>query len=267
MGVITEAMLDTIKIKWAYLSSDENEMIKQLNIANEYIERNESFFFIVKKDTLGEVKLKDFKPAFTGNKVLKEKIAENTAFKRMDVLSSISKIVDDKTVVLATTGKTGRELYEIDDADNNLYMVGSMGCTSSMGLGLALSDPAKKVISIDGDAALLMRMGNLATNAYYSKSDMLHILIDNNMHDSTGGQFTVSNNVDFVKVAAAAGYHTSLYIHSLEEFETEVKKWLEKPILTFMHVKVVKGTKENLGRPKIKPYEVKDRLIRFINGK
>ncbi len=263
MGTITAEMLELIKVKWDFLSDDYETMLKQLEKANEYIENNQSFFFIVKKGVLSKVDLLETEKKVSKNELKLNEKNKIKDFKRLDVLKSLSKLKDDDTVLLATTGKTGRELYEIEDASNNLYMVGSMGSISSIGLGIVLNS-TKKVIAIDGDGALLMRMGNLATNAYYASDNFLHILIDNSMHDSTGGQFTAAPNVNFVDIAASTGYKQSLFAHSLEELESILAKWHKNPIMTFIHVKVQKGTKENLGRPKIKPYEVKDRLMKFI---
>jgi phosphonopyruvate decarboxylase len=183
---------------------------------------------------------------------------------RYESLTVINALKDSKTVQLATTGKTGRELFEIEDADNNLYMVGSMGCISSFGLGLALTQKNKNIVVIDGDGSLLMRMGSLATNGYYNPPNMIHILLDNNTHDSTGGQSTVSHNLNFVDIAASCGYTESLYVHSLEELEVILKKWKETKGLTFLYMKISSNSKEQLSRPNIKPYEVKERLQRFI---
>ena len=110
-----------------------------------------------------------------------------------------------------------------------------------------------------------MRMGNLATNGSYSPPNLLHILLDNNTHDSTGGQQTVSHNVHFVEVAAACGYENSIYVHNLEELEEYIKGWKQQPKLTFLYMKIGKGSKKGLGRPKMKPYQVKQRLQVFIN--
>jgi phosphonopyruvate decarboxylase len=173
---------------------------------------------------------------------------------------------DENTIQVATTGKTGRELYEIEDAANNLYMVGSMGCASSLGLGLACTRKDKDVVIIDGDGAILMRMGSLATNGYYRPENMLHILLDNQSHDSTGGQSTVSHNVNFVEIAAASGYENSYYVHSLEELQAKIIEWKKTKGLTFLYIKISPGSKENLGRPKITPAEVKARLQLFVNS-
>jgi phosphonopyruvate decarboxylase len=95
---------------------------------------------------------------------------------------------------------------------------------------------------------------------------MLHILLDNNTHDSTGGQSTVSHNVNFVDIAAACGYTNSIYAHNLADLESCIKDWKKKRTMTFLYMKIAKGSREGLGRPKMKPYEVKERLKVFLNG-
>jgi phosphonopyruvate decarboxylase len=129
---------------------------------------------------------------------------------------------------------------------------------------LALTQKNKNIVVIDGDGSLLMRMGSLATNGYYNPHNMIHILLDNNTHDSTGGQSTVSHNLDFVNIAASCGYTNSLYVHNLEELELKLKSWKKTKGLTFLYMKISTNSKEQLSRPNIKPYEVKDRLQRFI---
>ena len=109
-----------------------------------------------------------------------------------------------------------------------------------------------------------MRMGSMATTAHYNPANMLHILMDNNSHDSTGGQSTVSHDVDFLSIAASSGYENSVYIHNLNELKANISKWKENQGLTFLYLNIQKGSKKDLGRPKIKPFQVKERLMRFI---
>ncbi|BDG40076.1 thiamine pyrophosphate enzyme [Parageobacillus caldoxylosilyticus] len=265
MGRITTQMLDLMEIKWEYLSTDFEQAKNQLVRAHSYIERDQTFFFVVKKNTFEKEPLKDQKKRSNLNVLKVGKTKDDQLPTRIEALKLINSLKDDKTVQLATTGKTGRELYEIEDAPNNLYMVGSMGCVSSLGLGLALAKKDKDIVVIEGDGALLMRMGSLATNGYYAPKNMLHILLDNNTHDSTGGQSTVSHNVNFVDIAAACGYSKSIYVHNLEELESCIKDWKREKSLTFLYMKIAKGSKEGLGRPKMKPYEVKERLKVFLH--
>ncbi len=264
MGTITEKFLDVMQIPWQYLSGDMAEAEKQLQHADKIIENGQSFFFVVKKDTFDDVELKQKSLPSVQNAHLKGFTGTGQRPTRLSVLERLNNLKDADTVMLATTGTTGRELYEIEDAPNYLYMVGSMGCIGSMALGLALARPDKKVIAIDGDGALLMRMGSLATNACYAPRNMLHILLDNNCHDSTGGQATASHNVDFAKVAAACGYANAYHVDGTDALEQRIKEWKQDPTLTFIHLQTAKGSKKNLGRPKVKPYEVKERLMKFL---
>jgi len=264
MGQITEKMLELMEINWAYLSDDLEESKKQLAQADQYISNNESFFFVVRKGTFGEVQLRASDPITPAPKT-KNKSSNAIEYPtRRETLSIISKCVGQDTAILATTGKTGRELFEVSDNSRHLYMVGSMGCISSLALGLAMSQPRRKVVAIDGDGSLIMRMGSMATNAYYQPSNLLHILLDNNTHDSTGGQATVSHNIDFADQATAVGYTRTKQLHNLRELEQALKDWNSYSGLTFLHLKIAKGSTKNLGRPTIKPHEVRARLMEFL---
>ena len=266
MGQVTEKFLTLMDVTWEYLSSDLEEAKEQVARANKCIESNKTFFFVVKKGTFEEEKLKgqDLKEKPVSRII---KSSEKPSFPtRLSTLEVINKLKDNNTAVLASTGKAGRELYEVEDAPNNLYMVGSMGCITPLALGLALNKEDKKVIAIDGDGALMMRMGAIPTNAYYSPKNLLHVLLDNNTHDSTGGQATISHHIDFVSLANSCGYETVVEVNTLEELESAVGQWSQELGLTFIYLKTAKGSKKDLGRPKIKPFEVKDRLMEFLNG-
>ena len=265
MGQITVEMLSLMQVKWEYLANDMTEASEQLIRANQSIENNETFFFVVKKGTFESVTLKEQNLTSSEKGILTSKSNTDQYATRTAALQAINTIKSDHVVFLATTGKTGRELFEVEDNPNNLYMVGSMGCISSLGLGLALARPDKKVVVIDGDGSLLMRMGNIPTIAYYQPSNLIHVLLDNNTHDSTGGQATISHNIEFTNMVYAAGYVNSLYAHNLKELEAHLSDWNEAPKMTFIYMKIAKGSPKNLGRPTIKPYEVKIRLMNFIN--
>jgi len=264
MGPITTRMLELMEVEWEYLSPNNEEAEKQILRADKIITQGKTFFFVVKKGTLGEVVLKEQNIKKIANESLIAKSKEDEYPSRLAALETINQFKDNSMVCLAPTGKSGRELYEVEDSESNLYMVGSMGAVSSLGLGIALSQEKKSVLAIDGDGAIMMRMGSLATNAYYQPKQMVHILLDNNTHDSTGGQMTISSNIDFVTIAAAAGYTNSFYVHSLEELANYLSNWNAKKELTFLYLKITKGSKKNLGRPTIKPYQVKSRLMNFI---
>ncbi|NDI36271.1 phosphonopyruvate decarboxylase [Chengkuizengella sediminis] len=265
MGQITTKMLDLMQVEWQYLSSNLDEAIQQLYLANKHLDNNRCFFFVVRKGTFTEEKLKKEHLVTHVNHHTMNYHSMNQIPSRFEALKVINELKDHQTIQIATTGKTGRELYEIEDAENNLYMVGSMGCVSSIGLGVALSRPDNNVVVLDGDGSLLMRMGCLATNGYNHPKNMLHILLDNHAYESTGAQSTVSHNIDFINIAASCGYVNSIYIHNLNELVNEINKWKENKGLTFLYLEISKESKSKLGRPSIKPYEVKKRLMQFFS--
>lgn len=266
MGRITDKLLHTMEIEYEVLSNNINNAKQQLIKADHYIEKGKSFFFIVKKGTFDQEKLHPQKEKEKTNASIRFSNSVKKYPRRIEALDQIKNVINSDTLLLATTGVTGRELYEIEDSRNQLYMVGSMGCVSSLALGLALVRPDKKIIAIDGDGSLLMRMGSLATIAYYSPNNLYHLLLDNGMHESTGGQKTVSENVNFLKIAEGASYEQVIELNNLDDLENSVRNWRLKPNLTFAYLETKKGIKEKLGRPKIKPFEVKERFIKYIGG-
>lgn len=268
MGVITDELLNIMKVENEVLSNNIGEAFKQLEKANEIIESGKSFFFIVRKDTFENEKLNDQTQMSLSNQVdiYRSNISEPQLPKRIDVLEKLKHSTDDNTLLLATTGVTGRELFELGHASRQFYMVGSMGCISSVALGLAITRPDKKVIAIDGDGSLLMRMGSLATNGYYSPDNLYHLLLDNSSHESTGGQKTVSSNIDFASIAASASYSKVVELKGINDLVHSLETWETQQQLTFGYLKTAKGIKENLGRPTLTPIEVKQQLMTSIGG-
>jgi phosphonopyruvate decarboxylase len=254
MGRITGTMLETMGINYAVLSSDPEEAEKQLAGAEKCIGDHKPYFFIVKKGTFSPVPLRDDK---------KPRELQDLP-RRFEAIQRVKAGAGKECLFLATTGFTGRELYTLGDDPNNLYMVGSLGCVSSLGLGLSLARPDKRVIVLDGDGSLLMRAGSLGVNAWYKPPAMLHILFDNRSHESTGGQFTVSPGIDYPLLARAFGYPAVFRVNTPEEPEELTREWVRTGGLRFMYVPITPGTRDDLGRPGIKPYEAAERFIQFI---
>lgn len=163
-----------------------------------------------------------------------------------------------QAVVIATTGYTGRALYALDDRPNQLYMVGSMGCAPSLGLGLALARPDVRVVVLDGDGAALMRLGAYATLGRERPPNLTHVLLDNGIHESTGGQPTVGSHVDFPAVAHAAGYPVVRSVASTAELADAVAKGSGE--LSFVYARTSSRGPRRLPRPSIKPSDVAARL-------
>ncbi|MDR2110953.1 MAG: phosphonopyruvate decarboxylase [Spirochaetaceae bacterium] len=266
MGSITGAMLQTMRIDHAVLSPEPGEAEAQVAKAAESIDAGKSYFFMVKRGTFSPVPLN------------RDKMPEprRGLVSRLEMLRALKTGAPEDAVFLATTGFTGRELYELGDEPNNLYMAGSLGCVSSLGLGVSLARPDKKVLVLDGDGSLLMRAGSLGVNAWYlagptsqtwsegKTAAMLHILFDNQAHESTGGQFTVSPGINYPLLAKAFGYPEISKVTSPGALKRTVEGWGKAGGLRFVYVPVILGASENLGRPKIKPYEAAERLKRFL---
>ena len=269
MGKITKNLFDIMEIPSETFPNERKEIMPALKRADNYMSKEQlPYAFIMNKGTVAPEKLNSrilddiTKRKNEIHSLFSEK---KTSLDRNRVLRQIIKRSNkDKTILIATTGYTGRELFSIENRDNHIYMVGSMGCASSFGLGLALARPDLKIIIIDGDGAGLMRMGNFSTIGTYASNNLIHILLDNEVHDSTGAQFTVSKNIDFSLIAKACGYGTIFSGNKIELIDELFSvKDNEGPI--FGHLKICSGTIKNLPRPNIKPDQVLRRMMQHIN--
>lgn len=119
--------------------------------------------------------------------------------------------------VVSTCGYPTRELFAAADRPENLYLVGSMGMAAPVAVGIALARPERTVIAIDGDGSLLMNLGVLPLVAA-ADARLLHVVVDNGMHESTGGQQTVQR-ADFASLALAAGYRRAVRVETIAELE------------------------------------------------
>ncbi len=182
---------------------------------------------------------------------------------RLEILENVLQSVPPEAAIIATTGKCGRELFTLDDRPQNFYQIGSMGCAGGMGLGIALN-VSSPVVVLDGDGAALMKMGTIPTIGAYAPENLTHVIIDNGVYDSTGGQKTVSSHVDFARVAVACGYAAAFSADTTagftEAFATALK--LRGPVL--IHVRIRPGSMEKLGRPTVNPADMARRMRDFL---
>ena len=185
---------------------------------------------------------------------------------RLALLERMLALLPDQAAVVATTGKSGRELFTLSDRPQHLYQVGSMGGASGMALGLALTVPRRRVVVLDGDGAALMKLGSLATIGARQPRNLLHILLDNGVHDSTGGQATVSAGVDFAGVALACGYREAWSVDDATGFDQALRSGLETDGPVLLHARIRPGSIKSLGRPTIAPHEVALRFRAFCTS-
>jgi phosphonopyruvate decarboxylase len=172
--------------------------------------------------------------------------------------------------VIATTGKLSRELYELDDREhdkrNRFYMVGSMGCAAGFGLGVARAQPERPVIVLDGDGALLMKLGTLATTGALAPTNYHHVVLDNGAHDSTGAQPTPSPAVDFAAVALACGYRHAETVSDPAQIADALERQLALPGPTLLRVVIHVGARKDLGRPSLSPRHAYERFRELLQG-
>jgi phosphonopyruvate decarboxylase len=147
----------------------------------------------------------------------------------------------------------------------HLYQVGSMGGAAPMGLGVALN-AKRPVVVLDGDGAALMKLGAFATVGAQAPANLTHIVLDNGVHDSTGGQPTVSAGVDFARIAVACGYRAGYHCDSLAGFERAWAAAARAGGPSLIHLRIRPGSLEKLGRPTVTPPEVARRFRAFVTG-
>jgi phosphonopyruvate decarboxylase len=183
---------------------------------------------------------------------------------RLDYLAVLSKHLLPEDVLLGATGFTGRELMQYIDHPGKFYMMGSMGCLPALGLGIARQCPRRRVFVLDGDGALLMKLGSLATVGLYRPANYIHICFDNHCYESTGGQPSAAAGVDFCAMAAACGYPGHEKITTLENFAMLLAGLAGKPKPFFAHVLIRPGTPHGLPRPERSPLQMRDDFRSFL---
>lgn len=265
MGKITTDLLSLMDIDHAILSDDITSAKNQISLANNYIEQGKPYAFVVKKGTFEKEPLKQSQQAAIHPETTTEfKTKYPVIGSRTQALSTILNFND--CAILSTTGKTGRECFEINDSNNQFYQIGSMGCVSALALGVAYSTPNLPVIAIDGDGAALMRLGSFATTGFYSPKNLCHIVLDNGVHDSTGGQKTAAEAVNFIQLAHSLNYTNVIGVSSLAELNDAISNWKTKQVLTFIYVRIKAGSPSTLGRPTVTPQDVAKRFSAFIKA-
>ena len=192
------------------------------------------------------------------------------ALRREEAIAHILNAVGD-AVIVATTGKTGRELFELreargEDHAHDFLTVGSMGHASALALGIALHQPQRRVVVLDGDGAALMHMGALATIGAAAPKNLVHILLNNEAHESVGGAPTTAGSVSFPAIAAHVGYPL-IRTATTEDALTQALAALKSArSLSFLEVRTAIGSRADLGRPTTTPHANKEALMRTLRG-
>jgi phosphonopyruvate decarboxylase len=264
-------MLETMQIPWELFPTDAAQIDAALDRATAHMDQNgRPYALVMQKGSVATYPLKAgagsiaVRSAAAKAELAARGVAADTRPTREQALRLVvARTAPASTVLLASTGFCGRELYAVQDRANHLYMVGSMGCVLPLALGLALARPDLRVIALDGDGAALMRLGAFATAGVYGPGNLWHLLLDNGVHDSTGGQATVSPRISFAEVAAGCRYASALETDDLDR----IAVWLDEPAIEgarFARLLIRRGARTDLPRPRVTPVEVKRRLMQHI---
>ena len=238
-GKITKNLLKLLNINFTIIRSESD--LKKFNNQIRFAKKNKSIVAcLIEQGTLEK------------NDKIKKK-----SFYHLDkeiFLKYLLKKIPKKTKIVSSTGYNSRELMYIRDKYNiknsdDFYMVGGMGHTSSVALGYSLSNK-KKTICIDGDGSILMHLGSIKTVGSFAKKNFKYILLNNNTHDSVGGQSTYANEVNFDKLSKSLGFKKFYLIKDKKNLNITMKKFLSEKNLSFLEVKISNSKIKKLPRPK-----------------
>ena len=253
-GQVTLSLLDSIQMPYIILSDKDEEAIPQLNnMVSNCRKWNKPCAIIVRKNTFSSYKIQTIVP--------------NTyPLSREEALKTVMRQLSESDFIVSTTGKLSRELFEYRESvgnahDHDFLTVGSMGHSSSIALGIALSQPNKRIWCMDGDGAFLMHMGAITNIGHLAPSNMVHIVFNNGSHESVGAQPTLGFQTDIPAIAAKCGYQHVFSISETEDIESTMKliQDLTGPIM--MELKVGINSRKDLGRPTTSPLENKQSLM------
>ena len=203
-GKITKKLLKLLNIKFCILN--KNSDLKKFDSLIKNSKKNNSIVAcLIKNKTL------------TTNVINKKKIQKKKAnINRDEFILNLLKNVNKKTKIISTTGYTSRAVMKTR-SDNKLYkgkdfyMVGGMGHSLSVSLGISLQSK-NKVVCLDGDGSILMHLGSLFSGGFDKSINLKHILFNNNVHESVGGQATNAKKINFKLLSKAMGYRKYYYL-------------------------------------------------------
>lgn len=258
-GKIMTSLLASMNIQFEVLPDYIEGAREAVESARSYLEKRPGpYALLVKRQTFTPYKMKSKAP-------------DQYQLKREEAIKLMVQQTGPWDVIVATTGFTARELYEYrdevkQDHRREFLTVGSMGHASAIALGISLSKPSRQVFCLDGDGAMLMHMGNMATIGAHGLENFKHILINNEAHDSVGGQPTNVGNMNAVNLALSLGYKAAFTATTAEEIKEGFARLRNTPGPALLEVKVNKGVRKNLGRPLTTPVQNKQQFMQFLEN-
>ena len=257
-GEITLKLLEDLDIPCFVIdkTATEEQIQAKLGEYGALFAQGKQAAFVVRKGAL----------EYTGKTVY----GNSHAMSREEAIGHILAVSGDDPVV-STTGKASREVYELREArdqghGHDFLTVGSMGHSSSIALGIALQKPERRVWCLDGDGAALMHLGAMALIGANQPAHLVHIVLNNQAHESVGGMPTVAGKVDLRAIAKACGYPSVFSVDNPEELKRALEAVKAAKELAFIEVKCALGARADLGRPTATPQQNKAAFMEGLVG-
>ena len=189
---------------------------------------------------------------------------------REGAIEAVVSALGETDAIVSTTGHISRELYEYraragHGHQREFLTVGSMGHASQIAMGIALAKPARQVICLDGDGAMLMHMGGAAIVGAAGVANFKHVIFNNGVHDSVGGMASAGLQVSFTEIVKACGYTEAWRIERSMDVAEKVAKLRAVMGPAMLEIMVRKGARSDLGRPKSSPIENKTAFTQFLS--
>ncbi len=258
-GEVQIKLIESLQIPYCVVSRESFEPHKIKKLVSLSIEKSRPCIILVKKGTFTKMPSSTFQ--------------EENGFKsREEALDLLLSNLDEEDILVSTTGKTSREIFEIREKkgqshQSDFLMVGSMGHCSSISLGVALNAKNRNVFCVDGDGSFIMHMGSLSTIGKLASKNFKHIVLNNFCHESVGLHRTAADSIEITKIALANNYTYGIRINSREELINAVDDFKSREGPCLMELIVGVDTRKDLGRPTITPKENKNSFMEFLRNK
>lgn len=256
-GEVTLKLLEDMDIAAFVIGKEttEEEMQAKMNEFRAILATGKDVAFVIRKGALTDAPKVTYK---NENSMVREEIIRHIVQ------------ASGEDPIVSTTGKASRELFETRVANGQSHQydfltVGSMGHSSSIALGVAINKPDRRIWCVDGDGAVLMHMGAMAVIGANRPGNLIHVVINNNAHETVGGMPTVAGSIDLVAIAKACGYPYAVCVDSFEALDRELEAAKTRSELSLIEVKCSIGAREDLGRPTTTALENKQNFMAYLN--
>lgn len=256
-GEVTLTLLEAMQIPYSILpDEDEAALTTAQMMISDCKKLSKPHAIVIRKNTFDKYKLQN-------------EAVNDYPLSREQALTHLVNAIDADSMIVSTTGKLSRELYELRESlgqghGNDFLTVGSMGHSSSIALGIVLEKPDRKIFCFDGDGAFIMHMGAISNIGALSPKNLVHVVFNNGAHESVGGQPTLGFGIDICSIARACGYKETLTVSTPDEFAALSNRinLLEGPVMIELRVRI--DSRVNLGRPTTTPIENKQIFMKNL---